>query len=221
MMGKSQKAGSKVSEIRETTHPGLVTEMLMAILAPLGRSTKVRRVRKRVRDDVLWDNCLLPWRRWPFWLCLRVAVQTTLHTILSDHQASIEYKNFLIFVLTDITSRASAAKIPSDLCHIMIAKIARRVSKLGQENLSFVQDRALRVCRAIRTDQDEEWKEVQNEDAKRQTTVEKKLGKKQFERDTGLSLHNSKTYLSAVLDHDNKTHRTRCSLVPQCQDWLK
>lgn len=36
MMPKSQKAGSKMAEIRDTSHPGLVCDMIMAILAFLG-----------------------------------------------------------------------------------------------------------------------------------------------------------------------------------------
>ncbi len=224
MVPRSQKEGSKTGEVRDTACPGLVTEMLMAILAPLGRPVTIRCVRKRIRDDVLWNNCVTPWRRSPFWLCLRVALQTTLTTALPADQASLQYKNFLIFVLTEITSRASTSKIskiPGDVCHIMVAKIARRVSKLGQENLAFVQDRALRVCRAIRTQQDDRWKAVQDEDADRQTTLGKKLEKSQFERDTALSLNASKFYLSGVLDHDNRIHRSPSAFVPQCQVFLK
>ncbi|KAK4697417.1 hypothetical protein P7C71_g664, partial [Lecanoromycetidae sp. Uapishka_2] len=220
MIPYMQKAGSRTGVIRDTANPALVTEMLMAILAPLGRLVNIRRVRKRVRDDVLWDECLRPWRRSPFWMCLRVVLQTTLHTFLTDDEASIQYKNFIIFALTEVASRASASKIPSDVCHIMIAKIARRTSKLGQNNLAFVQERALRVCRAIRTEQDETWTALQRDDADSQTALPKKIDKKQFERDTALSLNASKFYLSGVLGHGDRARRTQSAYTPQCQNWL-
>jgi len=53
MLPQSKKAGYQTGEFRDTAHPGLVTEMLMSILAPLGRAVKVRQIRKRIRDDVL------------------------------------------------------------------------------------------------------------------------------------------------------------------------
>ena len=129
MMPKSQKAGRKNVEVRDTTNPSLVTEMLMAILASLGTPVDVQQIQKRVRDDVLWDKCLLPWRRSSFWLALRVTVQSTLAAILPNKEALAEYKNFMIFFLTEVAHQASTLNFPDEMCHLILAKIARRAFK--------------------------------------------------------------------------------------------
>ncbi|KAG1837186.1 hypothetical protein DFJ58DRAFT_846617 [Suillus subalutaceus] len=58
--------------------PRYITELLTGILRGLGSIADVPRIRKRIGDDVLWNNTKLPWRRSPLWLVIRVALQTTL-----------------------------------------------------------------------------------------------------------------------------------------------
>lgn len=47
----------------------------MTLLESLGTRHSPAVLIKRVRDDVCWDNGENPFRRAPFWLVLRVAVQ--------------------------------------------------------------------------------------------------------------------------------------------------
>ena len=61
MMPKSKKANEDWSEFRDTCHPGLVSEMIMAIVAAIGSPIKTFQIQKRIRDDVIWDRSLLPW----------------------------------------------------------------------------------------------------------------------------------------------------------------
>ena len=63
MVPTATKAGKKSMEIRDTAHPCLVTEMLMALLASLGKPLPANQIHKRIRDDAVWDSALLPWRR--------------------------------------------------------------------------------------------------------------------------------------------------------------
>lgn len=216
MMPQSHKAGKKMGEIRDTTNPSLVTEMLMAILASLGEPVICQQIQKRTRDDVLWDDCLSPWRRSALWLAIRVALQTTLTNALGSEEGRSEYKNFMIFLVTEIASRASAANLPDDLCHVIVAKVARRASKLGPEILSFVQDRALDVCQRINSKQTRTWKAVCDKDGKRQTFVDKS----NLERDTCLTLDTSRRYLDAILDNDLGMHQESSSFEPKCHPWL-
>ncbi|OBZ78494.1 hypothetical protein A0H81_02021 [Grifola frondosa] len=74
----TRKAGSDVIEERDTAHPRYITELLTGILRGIGREANVLRIQKRVRDDVLWNDARLPWRRSPLWLIIRVALQTSL-----------------------------------------------------------------------------------------------------------------------------------------------
>ncbi|KAF8532888.1 hypothetical protein BDD12DRAFT_785195 [Trichophaea hybrida] len=81
----TEKAGSTVSEHRDTTDPMLVTGMLTGILRGFGRTiessperatnSSPHRFLKRVRDDVLFGGGEGPWRRSPLWLVLRVALR--------------------------------------------------------------------------------------------------------------------------------------------------
>ena len=217
MIPKHQKAGKTKVQIRDSTDPSLVTEMLMAILASLGAPVKVQQIQKRTRDDALLENrTLLPWRRSSLWLALRVTVQTSLAGILPTTEATIEYKNFMIFLLTEIASEASIAALPGEVCHVIVAKIARRASKLGSDTQNFVRDRALRVCRALDAEQNTEWKTVCNKDGKRPTTVD--IGV--FERDTALSLDKSKHYINGIFANDQNMLQTQSPFEPKGQPML-
>ena len=215
MMPQSHKSGGRMGEIRDTAHPGLVSEMLMAILASLGNPAVCQQILKRTRDDVLWDECLVPWRRSALWLAIRVTLQSTLIEALGPEKGTSEYKNFMVFLITEIASQASAANLPDDLCHIIAAKVARRVTKLGPKTLSYVQDRALNVFRTINIKQKKSWKTICDQDGDRANTIDSRS----FERDTALTLNNSKQYLDAILE-DRSILEPPSYSVPKCRAWL-
>ena len=216
MMPQSRKAGSKMAEIRDTAHPGLVSDMLMAILASVGESVQAQRITKRTRDDVLWSNALLPWRRSPLWLAIRVTIQTTLCRELLTEEGNIQYKNFMIYLMSEIASMAVRMDEPVDTCHTVLAKIARRVHKLGPHTFGFVQEEALDTCRRVRAQQSVQWAEVRRLDADRPTTVQKSS----FARDTALSLSVSRLYLDATLAYGQNKAASAKSFAPDCQPWL-
>lgn len=205
-----------MGEIRDTTNPGLVTEMLMAILASLGQPVVCKQIQKRTRDDVLWNRCLLPRRRSPLWLGIRVALQRTLVHALGSEEGILEYKNFMILLITEIASQASAANLPDDLCHVIVAKVARRASKLASKVFVFVQDRALNVCQTIHSKRKRTWEVVCDQDGKRPTTVDSRS----FERDTGLSLDTSKDHIDVVLKSDDCILQTHAYFDPNHNAWL-
>ena len=64
----ARKAGRDHDEDRDTTHPGMVTDHLFNVVAALGKTTAVTCIIKHTREEVLWDNCKMPWRRSPMWL---------------------------------------------------------------------------------------------------------------------------------------------------------
>ena len=132
----TRKAGSSVAEIRDTVHPKLVTEMLTGILRAIGAVVSVRYIHKNTRDEVLWKDARSPWRRSPFWLLLRVALQTTLSRCDESHR---QYKSFMIFHMSRILDLALQASLGSDLLFQMQAKIVGRLIKLDveQENSWF------------------------------------------------------------------------------------
>lgn len=58
----SFKAGTYVSEVRDTSKLAVITQMLMALLEANGCRTFPPTLRKRVRDEVSWtDGAIEPW----------------------------------------------------------------------------------------------------------------------------------------------------------------
>ena len=216
MMAQSYKAGEKTGENRESVHPGLVTEMLMSILAPLGHPVQVRQVRKRTRDDVLWKKVDLPWRRSALWLSVRVALQMALVSMMPSKVSRNEYKNFMILFMTRIGSLVADARFPSDLLQVIKVKLARRVFKLGTSCITFVHDQALEVCERLKAIQQQRWQEIVDDDAKRHTNLETSS----FSGDTSLTLNASSLYLQAVLTPSTLTATLISSVMRQCPIWL-
>ncbi|KAI1930837.1 hypothetical protein LOZ65_001413 [Ophidiomyces ophidiicola] len=126
---KSQKAGATILETRDTTDPALITQFLMTLLETSGSRIYPSILRKRIKDDVCWDNADLPWRRSPHWLVLRVSVQRLLYLTLGDEIGRAQYK-FLICALLARLLNDSANYLSTELCHFLKAKLCRRLAKL-------------------------------------------------------------------------------------------
>ncbi|KAI9055047.1 hypothetical protein LZ554_000013 [Drepanopeziza brunnea f. sp. 'monogermtubi'] len=109
---------------RDSVSPHFVTEWLPGILRGLGSPVAISRIHKRTRDEVIFGGGPEPFRRSPRWLLLKVALQTT----LADQK---RYKIFMIYFMATALERAVTADISSDKIHVMLAKIARRILKLG------------------------------------------------------------------------------------------
>lgn len=216
MMPQSHKAGSQMAEIRDTAHPGLVSDMLMAILASLAEPVQAQQISKRTRDDVLWKSALLPWRRSALWLALRVTIQTTLGRALMAEEGNIQFKNFMICLMSKIASMTLRVDDPVDKLHIVLAKIAHRVHKLGSRTLGFVQEQALCTCEELRAQVKVKWDKVRKDDADRPTAVPISS----FARDTALSLIVSRPYLDEALADSKSSAPSATSFVPNCRPWL-
>ena len=126
---KHSKGTSIVAEERESAHPMFITELLTGILRGVGEPVEVTRFEKRVGDEVLWDQARIPWRRSPLWLTVKVALQKT----LMDHTTRIEYKVFMIYLMSSVLELAIDHGIASDILFVMNAKLSRRVMKLMDE----------------------------------------------------------------------------------------
>ncbi|KAE8372270.1 hypothetical protein BDV26DRAFT_274461 [Aspergillus bertholletiae] len=147
---KSRKAGVRVVENRDVVDPSLISEFLMTLLRVNGSRVQPPLLRKRVKDDVCWDDAELPWRRSPFWLVLRVCVQRLLYLRLGSELGRINYKFLLCVVLAyllkDVTNTGVVA---IENWSWLKAKLCRRLVKLETEkkdSLSAV--RVEHVCLA-------------------------------------------------------------------------
>ncbi|EGO02914.1 hypothetical protein SERLA73DRAFT_70404 [Serpula lacrymans var. lacrymans S7.3] len=189
------KAGSTVREERDTTHPRYITEFLTGILRGIGRKADVLRIQKRIRDEVLWSNTKLPWRRSPLWLVIRVALQTTL---TRETDGLGQYKSFMVLFMQRILMSGLESDLQSDVLYYMRAKVCRRLYKLGSTAPPFLQDMVNRTAEQVQTLLQKRWDLVQDAQAKSPDWQPKKF---KVDEDTRLSLNNSRQYLTnALLD---------------------
>ncbi|KAI8955187.1 hypothetical protein F4801DRAFT_378012 [Xylaria longipes] len=124
-----KKAGVSVGEIRDTTDPALITQMLMSLLEAVGSHYKAPVLRKRIRDDVNLTSTNIPWRRLPFWLILRVAAQRHLCFMLGAEQGQVGYKFLMAILLAELLDESAASLSPHKVVCLR-AKLARRMAKL-------------------------------------------------------------------------------------------
>ncbi|KAG0706484.1 hypothetical protein DFH29DRAFT_995866 [Suillus ampliporus] len=202
------KAKSTVLEERDTTHPRYITELLTGILRGLGSIANIPRIRKRIGDDVLWDNARLPWRRSPLWLVIRVALQTTLERSALGRTT---YKSFILFSMARLTTFAVAHELSNDTLHFMSAKIARRLFKLGSSASPELSRIVSMVTGDVRRILDERWGYVQ--DGQRTPThwAPKTL---RVLQDTHLSLNTSRKYIHHALQNQHSSPQPAASLNP-------
>ncbi|KIK28278.1 hypothetical protein PISMIDRAFT_610109 [Pisolithus microcarpus 441] len=190
----TRKAGSTVSEERDTAHPRYITELLTGILRAIGRPVKVQRISKRIGDDVVWRNSRLPWRRSSLWLMIRVALQITLaRNGLGIHG----YKVFILFFMVKLAREAVGHEMSDDVLHWVSTKLSRRLTKLGESAPDWLSSAVLRVCTKIQNLLYTRWKQVQNSDASSPTWNPVSLN---FLSDTQLSLLDSHEYISTILN---------------------
>lgn len=98
----------------------------------------VKSVRKHTRDEIMWKNCKIPWRRSPLWLLIKVSIHLIfLRSGLESQDGLNLYKHFTVSFAFHIQSRATMRlrvdPVCSEWCDIvyaMRAKISRRILKL-------------------------------------------------------------------------------------------
>ena len=200
-----KKGGSSVELAEDSSDPYMVSDMLMALLAALGKPVTVKQVTKRFRDDILGTRGKRPWRRSPLWLAIKIAIQTTLMHNMDVHVALIQYKSFMVFWLAEIALQASNSTHEEavDLSRITTIKLARRMAKLGQSCPAFVEQRASECSAKIQQWLQNKWEGICLADGSRASTI----ADGPFFQHTALSLSNSKEYIESVI------HRTDVSMV--------
>lgn len=216
MMPQSRKAGSQWTEFRDTCHPALVTEMLMTSLSAVSTPIDVLQVTKRIRDDVLWNDCRVPWRRSSLWLILRVSLQTTLVHSLKAEEAFINYKNFMIYFLAAILGLVWQHSPDVELLKIIQMKMARRAAKLGKNIFAFVQEKALAISEEVTRFSENTWVGLQGQDASRET----KINVATVKDDIALTMSHCRPALNAALLEFRSDHNGRISIPLSSNEWI-
>ena len=182
------KAGSTVREVRESAHPKYISELLVGILRGFGQPASVDRITKRIADEVLWKDAYKPWRRSPLWLVIRVALQTSLDTNM--------YKSFMLFFHAHIINLCIPTRFPSETLHIMRAKLARRLSKLGSAVPNNVYQAVYSAAKQTETLLQKRWSSFQTIESTSMAWDPEVLD---TVNDVAIALKQSRTYLINAL----------------------
>ncbi|KAF3060564.1 hypothetical protein CFAM422_011134 [Trichoderma lentiforme] len=226
LQAKAHKANVSISESRDTSNPGLISEMLMVLLEAIGEFAHVTKLKKRVRDDVNFDTGLLPWRRLPFWLILRVAAQRYLHLSLGGSGRAC-YKLLMgIFfsqLLQDSTNELVSLnktdelkknlRLDPSMIITLRTKLCRRMVKLEQEKANLTTDREyfertfsrvapkIRISIEVSNDRVEKlWSDFKRRTIRKVETLRQRASEKSLQ----LSLTKSGSYLKERL----KSHKS-------------
>ncbi|GAB0146158.1 hypothetical protein EsHS_00006568 [Epichloe bromicola] len=131
-----KKAQQMHEERRDTTDPMMVTEFLMTVLvAHGGKPSDTTTIGKSTREEVLHKSALLPWRRSPLWLSIRVTLQIMMSRLSHDSSFNSTtptdvYKQFMLFIMANVARECHDCPIESDYLSAVSAKLNRRLLKL-------------------------------------------------------------------------------------------
>lgn len=203
---KAKKAGRMHDEIRDTTHPKVVTELFMGFLRPAGEPVEgdVARLWKNTREEVVWYNALLPWRRSPVWMLLRVAMQLLFSRLAGPGSPSADYyKNFMLFLKGNVLRMSLQYRIHCDLLYAMNAKLIRRLLKLEPSDpkagLGVVQEIMRTTAEHIRA----RWKGVmQKASPHHDLSI---LGSLDFEQDAFAPLETLTKFIDSLPTEEERT----------------
>lgn len=126
---KVKKAGQFYDEERNTPSPHNMTEFVTAFFGPVTKPVKDAGFWKNTRDEIMWNDAFMPWRRSPLWLLLRVAMQLLWHRQSPEDGLNM-YKAFMLYLSARILRISANIRLDSDYLEIMRFKVARRRLKL-------------------------------------------------------------------------------------------
>jgi hypothetical protein len=124
------KAAAPLPEIRDTTDPSIISGLLKGILEANGSAVSPVILRKRVRDTVSFAEAYKPWRRSPFYLVIRVAIQRQLYRTLRPELGRLYYKTIMCLLMSHLLSDTLSVSVPHESIHHLRLKLGRRLSKL-------------------------------------------------------------------------------------------
>ncbi|KLJ08813.1 hypothetical protein EMPG_15752 [Blastomyces silverae] len=202
-MPKVKKARQMHDETRDTVHPKIVTELFTGILRSVGQPVDVSRVWKNTREEVLWRDALLPWRRSPLWLFVRVAMQLVFsrETKVASGPLVNLYKEFMVFLMSRVLKSSLRHSLHSDLLYIQVAKISRRLLKIDspiQESTSHFVTKAMQKAR---NEIQKTWSSLVKNSGPRYDLS--RLGCLDFNQDTFHSLPALDEYIKLLSEREN------------------
>ncbi|KAK5686853.1 hypothetical protein LTR17_026786 [Elasticomyces elasticus] len=186
MQPQARKAGTNMDEDRDTTHPGMISDLVMGFLSAAGRPAQVNTISKNTREEVLWHDARSSRRRSPVWMLLRVGLQ-----LKFPHDL---YKEFIVFMMSRVINDSRNQRLSGDLRYAMMAKVARRVVKLPSPGNADVVRHVQNALQDTTAALEKQWLHLQTQ-APLDLSV---LARLDFERDEFTALPALDVYLEAV-----------------------
>ena len=183
MQPQARKAGKDHDEDRDTTHPGMVTELFMGFVRSIGQAVAVPTISKNTRDEVLLKDARSPWRRSAKWLLIRVALRLTLARTAAVGNL---YKEAMLFLMGHMSKLVREVSFPSDVLYAVNAKLVRRVLKISSNMDTNALARVQDMIRETHKNIADRWSAIQQQDAQRLNLS--KLAELDFESDQALSI---------------------------------
>ncbi|KAK7414002.1 hypothetical protein QQX98_007113 [Neonectria punicea] len=212
MKAKARKANQDHEEDRDTINPRVVTELLTGFLLGLGEQVDVPGVCKNTREEVTWDQSLLPWRRSPMWLLIRVSLQLIMSRVAADSGET--YKTFMPFFMSRILE-ASYKRTPGNILHSMRTKISRRLLKLDQPKNGLWLGTIHRILSHTAGGLDRQWQQLRESlELPLDLTA---LSKLEMHKDVYFHLPKLDEFISSVVQPDKINRLARASPTSQIQ----
>lgn len=230
MKPKVSKAQQEHDEDRDTTHPMMVTELLMSTLRPLSADAKATQIRKNTREEVMWRDSRSPWRRSALWLLVRVTLQLLFRRLSDEARLDDLYKQFMVFFMSFVVDKASVG-LSSEAIYCMNAKIVRRLLKLNLSGeppwFSPVRDILKRSYEQIQG----RWTEIRRKNSRSIDTSS--LSTLDFRHDIQCAIPDLDLYLKGIgrRGHDDtlreifnpasQLSKYKCNKLPDCLDFAE
>lgn len=196
---KTKKAKQYHNEERDTVDPKIVTELLYGFLRGVGSEVEVTGITKNTREEVLWKQSKLPWRRSAVWLLIRVSLQLTLdRAVVGSGEL---YKSFIVFLLSRVLNAATNDMMNSEILMTMSTKISRRLLKLRHSAdgrwLTDVHEAVSTAAKLLNI----RWHRIRNE-AKSQLDLTR-LQSLNMAGDTSISIPELTDFISSISERQN------------------
>ncbi|CAL8126202.1 unnamed protein product [Orchesella dallaii] len=141
-MPVSQKGDNQFAESRQVSYPFIISEFMIGMLQPIAttdfnesmKQCASLKLSKKVRDEVNWSNCTIPFRRSGLWMSAKVVLHLSLLEELgNDDEARLAYKIILLEMIVELCKYFVQENSHNwDIISQMMVKLARRARKLSE-----------------------------------------------------------------------------------------
>ncbi|KAL1893975.1 hypothetical protein Sste5346_006116 [Sporothrix stenoceras] len=201
------RRGDDSSDDKDTKDPVLVTELLANMFMAAGKPADIPSITKNTRDEAMWSGTGRPWRRSSMYLLLRLSLQSFFVRSTGNDDL---YKCFMVYYLASLVRSFAVDQLDTDILHVLVSKLQRRVSKLGDKTVrehAWLQSVTVTVKSTTELIS-RRWEGVQRTDRRPYGEWLSSLKTVDLDKDTRLLLPELEQYLSDLRTGDTSNNKT-------------